>query len=44
MKKNIRKLNICPMCRTGADETKLQKVSLVDDIIKLYKENRYILM
>jgi len=44
MRKTIRELNICPMCRTKADETKLQKVSLVDDIIKLYKENRKVIL
>jgi len=34
-------LNICPMCRHPADATELQKVSLIDDIIKIYKNNRY---
>ncbi|OUM59668.1 hypothetical protein PIROE2DRAFT_14720 [Piromyces sp. E2] len=40
MRKTIMELNICPMCRHSADATKLQKVSLIDDIIKIYKINR----
>ncbi|ORX61126.1 hypothetical protein BCR36DRAFT_315413 [Piromyces finnis] len=44
MRKTITEMNICPMCRHSADATELQKVSLIDDIIKIYKNNRKIIL